>query len=360
MESNLTPEEIFFDGILKNTYQTWQQAKAIFSVSHKNLSTELRKNFFPFKENKLHPLSPEIWTILQKRFSEIIAEDWQDARAGIYPYEDLFEIDILTFIETYLKLWLDQPSSWRRMQQEDYQDFPDNINLEKYPNYYRRNFHYQSDGYLSDKSAQLYDLQVELLFNGIADAMRRRILKPLKRELDKLDQDTITILDVACGTGRTLKALRSAFPSVSLYGVDLSCAYLRKANELLSQLPQELPQLLQGKGEELPYQDNYFNAISNVFLFHELPKPIRQQVIDESYRVLQPGGIMVICDSIQLSDSPELEPMINNFSIAFHEPFYTDYVKDDMEEHLQKAGFEVLEVKVCAFSKYWVANKPKD
>jgi hypothetical protein len=67
---------------------------------------------------------------------------------------------------------------------------------------------------------------------------------------------------------------------------------------------------------------------------------------------------MVICDSIQLSDSPELEAVIDNFHTAFHEPFYADYIRDDMESHLHQAGFEIQEVKVCAFSKYWVATKP--
>ena len=43
-----------------------------------------------------------------------------------------------------------------------------------------RNFHHQTDGYLSDFSASIYDLQVEILFNGSADSMRRRIIKPIK------------------------------------------------------------------------------------------------------------------------------------------------------------------------------------
>ena len=39
----------------------------------------------------------------------------------------------------------------------------------RYPDYYLRNFHYQTDGYLSEHSAALYDFQVEVLFNGGAD-----------------------------------------------------------------------------------------------------------------------------------------------------------------------------------------------
>ena len=42
-----------------------------------------------------------------------------------------------------------------------------------YPAYYRQNFHFQSGGWLTDHSAAIYDTQVEVLFTGAADVMRR-------------------------------------------------------------------------------------------------------------------------------------------------------------------------------------------
>ncbi len=176
-------------------------------------------------------------------------------------------------------------------------------------------------------SANLYDLQVEILFNGGADPMRRRILAPLRAELPQtVSPKEIKVLDLACGTGRTLKFLRATLPKASLYGVDLSPAYLRKANQLLSGIPGELPQLMQGNGENLPYLDNYFHAISSVFLFHELPPGARQQVIEESFRVTKPGGIFIICDSIQEGDCPEFQTILENFPVSFHEPYYKNYI----------------------------------
>ena len=47
------------------------------------------------------------------------------------------------------------------------------------PKYYLRNFHYQTDGYLSEKSARLYEFQVETLFTGCAATMRRFSMIPL-------------------------------------------------------------------------------------------------------------------------------------------------------------------------------------
>ena len=45
----------------------------------------------------------------------------------------------------------------------------------RYPAYYLQNFHYQTDGWLSADSARLYDFQVETLFLGSADTMRRQV-----------------------------------------------------------------------------------------------------------------------------------------------------------------------------------------
>ena len=359
MQNNNTWESFIPNDLLKNAYQTWQQAKAGLSLAHKNFSTEVRKLFFTIENHNIKEITPESWSILQARFDQLMAEDWQDAQEGIYPVNLLFEVDWQEFIQAYLSIWLDHPSSWQKVQEQSFQDFPDDVNLEKYPQYYRRNFHYQTDGYLSDHSANIYDLQVDILFNGIADSMRRRILKPLRQGLSKFEGDsTVRVLDVACGTGRTLKFLRASIPDASLFGIDLSSAYLRKANQLLSELPLELPQLIEGNAEDLPYQDNSFQGLSNVFLLHELPNPVRQKVINEFFRVLQPGGIVVICDSMQLSDSAELEAMMSNFVSMFHEPFYMDYAKDNIEEKLDKAGFIDIKTSNHAFSKCWIATKP--
>ena len=83
----------------------------------------------------------------------------------------------------YPLLVADLRSIWARADRKKYQDFDRDIQTEGYPNYYVQNFHHQTGGYLSDLSANLYDLQVEILFGGSADAMRRRILAPLKAGL---------------------------------------------------------------------------------------------------------------------------------------------------------------------------------
>lgn len=345
------------DTITKLTYQTFQHGKNYFGLAHKYLSTRIMSLVTPQLQQKSRPIPPELLFKIQARLNQLLEADWQDAEKGVYPHSLLFDNPWADFFRYYPEVWLDMPQIWQRLNQKNHQDFSVDVPKDGYPSYYLQNFHHQTNGYLSDLSANLYDLQVELLFGGSADPMRRRILTPLKENL-KNTTGQVRILDVACGTGRTLKLLRNAFPQASLFGTDLSPAYLRKANQELSQIPGELPQLLQANSEELPYLDNYFHAITCVFLFHELPAVARQNVIDQCFRVVQPGGVFVICDSIQMSDSPDMQYVMDSFHETFHEPYYKHYITDDLVQRLEKAGFENISQQVHFMSKYLIAHKP--
>ena len=357
----LTQWEQAFKPLAKFAYQTFQQGKNAFAFSHKTLSTRLTDFMVSKRENNTQSLSPEILNQMRVRLNRLLETDWEEAEQGIYPVNLLFDNPWDDFLQYYPAVWADLIPTWERIQKGRYQEFSPDIDTEGYPNYYLQNFHHQTDGYLSDWSANLYDLQVELLFNGAADAMRRRILASLKAglsDITSLQSRQTKVLDIACGTGRTLRLQRGMLPKASLYGVDLSPAYLRKANQLLSEIPGELPQLIQGNAESLPFAEEYFHGLSCVFTFHELPAAARQNVINEMFRVLKPGGVLVICDSIQAIDNPELIPMMENFPTIFHEPYYKHYIYDDLGARLTEAGLEVTSVQNHFVSKYWVAKKP--
>jgi ubiquinone/menaquinone biosynthesis C-methylase UbiE len=351
------------DTLTKLAYQTFQQGKSYFGLAHKAISSQLLNLIAPpVNELRPKPIEPKLLLQIQQRLNQIIETDWQDAEQGVYPATLLFDNPWEDFLRYYPMVWLDMPKIWERVNQKIYHDFSPEIQTEGYPSYYLQNFHHQTDGYLSDMSANLYDLQVEILFNGAADSMRRRILAPLKEGLKaftSVPPHQTRVLDVACGTGRTLKLIRGTLPQASLFGTDLSPAYLRKANQLLSENPGELPQLIQANAEELPYQENYFHAVTCVFLFHELPPAVRQQVIEQCFRVTQPGGVFIICDSIQAIDSPEMMPIMESFPAMFHEPYYRHYTTDDLVERLEIAGFQNIATQNHFVSKYWIAHKPQ-
>ena len=183
MQSTPNIEQFIPDALTKLAYQGFQESKKVFGYLHKQISDNLTFTALPEQKGKTQPLNSETLEKLQQRLKRLEESDWQDAQNGVYPTSLLFDTPWQDFFRYYPEVWLDLPKIWSRVQAKEFQKFDPQIDREGYPSYYLQNFHYQTDGYLSDLSANLYDLQVEILFNGAADAMRRRILAPLKRGL---------------------------------------------------------------------------------------------------------------------------------------------------------------------------------
>ena len=283
---------------------------------------------------------------LQRRYTALLEADLANARAGIYPEHLLFGLPVTRYAKKLPELARDIPRVYQRMLRKDYKDLPDDVDLRHYPKYYRRTFHWQSDGYLSRKSAALYDLGVEFLFGGTADIMRRQAIPPLHASKPR------TILDVACGTGRTLAQLRAAMPDAELIGLDLSPYYLEEARGLGARL-------LEANAEDMPLPDASVDAIVSVYLFHELPKNARRNVWREMFRVLRPGGRLVILDSVQVSDAEEIVYFLERFQRELHEPFYRDYIRDDLASGLRETGFDVdLDGGEAYLTKVVAATRP--
>jgi len=111
-------------------------------------------------------------------------------------------------------------------------------------------------------------------------------------------------------------------------------------------------------GEALPWQDGTFDAVTSVYMFHELPRNARRNVVREMLRVLRPGGLLVLEDSAQYAESPELAGVLDQFPAEFHEPFYADYLEDDLAALLAREGFVVETTEPVLVSKLVIARKP--
>ena len=294
---------------------------------------------------------------LRRRHTALHARDLANVEAGLYPRELLFGIPVAEYARALPALVADTPKIVRRMRRGDYKDIPP-VDKTRFPAYYRRTFHWQTDGYFSEHSAEIYDLGVELLFRGTADVMRRQVIPPVTRFLRETGAEPshVRVLDVACGTGRTLRQLATAHPAIRYHGVDLSPSYVKVARRRLADVAEV--SLAVENAERLPYADGAFDAATSVYLFHELPRNARRNVVAELYRVVRPGGLVVIEDSAQLAESPDLADALYNFPAEFHEPFYKDYLGDDLAEILGEAGFERVVVEQHLVAKVVIARKP--
>jgi ubiquinone/menaquinone biosynthesis C-methylase UbiE len=184
--------------------------------------------------------------------------------------------------------------------------------------------------------------------------MRRTVIPPIVDAVKTMSSPRI--LDVACGTGRTLLSLHRALPHARLYGVDLSPYYIRKAQETLRGITEA--SLSVENAEALPFADNTFDAVSSTFLFHELPKDARRRVMKEATRVLKPGGKAILLDSAQTSDSRQLGTFLQAFPEIYHEPYFKSYLQDDLETVMSESGLRVACSSPQLFSKR-VVSSPK-
>jgi ubiquinone/menaquinone biosynthesis C-methylase UbiE len=289
----------------------------------------------------------------------LIEEDWRNIEAGIYAAPHLFEDgdwqgSPLAGVRRAVDFFADLGAVEARRHGGPAEFLLREAGADRYPAYYRRKFHFQSDGYLSEASAERYDHQVEVLFGGGAAAMRRQALVPLREALRRPmapgggAAGPARLLDLGCGTGAFLREVKRNYPRLAVTGLDLSAPYLAVARRRL--LPWSRVSLIESAAEAMPFATAEFDIVSCLYLFHELPARVRRAVVAEIRRVLKPGGILIFVDSLQTGDEPDYDALLDYFPFAFHEPYYASYIAEDLDR-LMRPGFTPEERSLAYFSK---------
>ena len=100
------------------------------------------------------------------------------------------------------------------------------------------------------------------------------------------------LLDLGCGTGA---AVREAAPTIRrAVGFDVSPGMIERARSLAAGFD-NVEFRVGDVSEPLPFDDREFTAILCSSAFHHFPRPV--DTIAEMYRVLAPGGRVVIADA---------------------------------------------------------------
>lgn len=312
----------------------------------------------PFLERlatgKTRPTPPDIAEKRKLAFEalrELIKKDSENIGNGIYPLEVLKPEAPLKHWTRFGRIILDGLKISKRRDARKAHDFSGEAEqyLNEVPDYYRRNFHYQTGGYLTRESAELYEHQVEILFSGGADAMRRLLL-PMMKEKYSGDGEGLHFLEIAAGTGRLSRFVKLAYPKARVTVTDLSWPYLEIARERLSDLSRV--EFMQAAAEKLPFQDQTYDAVFSCFLFHELPEKVRHEVVREGMRVLKNDGVFGMVDSLQANDAEEsFNWALDQFPQDFHEPFFKNYTLHSMESLFKKEGLKDVQKDIGFLSK---------
>ena len=197
--------------------------------------------------------------------------------------------------------------------------------------------------------ASKYDLLNTLMSFGGDRVVRRKASRLLSSG---------RLLDIATGTGISARALRRAHPESVIIGVD-------RAAEMLSVARRSgAGDFVRGDARGLPFPDDAFDGANAGFVFRPLNSD--PDMITEIYRVLKPGGKIVIYDTFR----PErgfigflyrimLRVYVPVCGLLFARKsspyfFFADSIREsisdeELAEHLRGAGFAQVEIRKMLF-----------
>ncbi|MCE8000797.1 MAG: class I SAM-dependent methyltransferase [Rhodobiaceae bacterium] len=304
----------------------------------------------PFKPTAPIPKLPDIMNSIR----ELFERDYQNIEAGVYKAPEV-GTDPRKPIDKAIRFFLDAKKVDERRMDRRHSEVNTGSKAREFPRYYLQNFHFQTDGWLSEDSANLYDTQVETLFAGTADAMRRQALVPIAEYLSDKDQRDVSLLDIACGTGRFLREVKRNWPRTGVTALDLSPDYLGKTKRALSKWGRV--KFINAPAERMPLEKSSQDIVTATYLFHELPPKIRMQVAAEIARVLKPGGLFVLVDALQTDDQPSFNSLLEFFPVAFHEPYFSTYLEEDFEALFARVGLRPVQGQTGYLTKMEVFER---
>jgi ubiquinone/menaquinone biosynthesis C-methylase UbiE len=199
-----------------------------------------------------------------------------------------------------------------------------------YPEYYSsQNFHGIQGGYLNPNAAVTYDPITQYVLPPNETWVRQAVIDAIKGQPRR-------ILDLGCGTGSTTLMLKQAFFGGEVIGLDLSPYMLIMADSKTRQAGLEI-QWLQGNAESTKFPNASFDVVTASLLFHETPSTVSQSILQECFRLLVPGGQVIILDGNQKSLCSA-----DWLTEIFEEPYIKDYAIGSLDNWMSAAGFKAV------------------
>lgn len=141
-----------------------------------------------------------------------------------------------------------------------------------------------------DHAALVYDFFEPILLLGKQAVYDQRIVSLLT--LTASDR----VLDLGCGTGVLTRMIADQLKpdagGVSV-GIDAAAKMIRIA---CKKRGNETCRFEVAAAESLPYEDASYDAVVSSLFFHHVPLDLKEKALSEAFRVLRPGGRLVIAD----------------------------------------------------------------
>jgi ubiquinone/menaquinone biosynthesis C-methylase UbiE len=150
------------------------------------------------------------------------------------------------------------------------------------------------------------------------------------------------ILDLGCGTGEMALAIARAAPDVHLIGVDGDPDVLERAAIKARAEGVEL-ELHEALADRLPLADADLDCVLSTLMFHHLLPSAKRAALAEAWRILRPGGRLLVCDIGRAGD-PLMRAAFFAVQLLDGFPNTREHARGELPEIISQAGFSAVTV----------------
>jgi demethylmenaquinone methyltransferase/2-methoxy-6-polyprenyl-1,4-benzoquinol methylase/phosphoethanolamine N-methyltransferase len=175
--------------------------------------------------------------------------------------------------------------------------------------------------------APYYDVITNMMTLGQAPRLRRITIE------QALIKPGDSVLDVGCGTGEIALQAKMRAREGKVYGIDPAPEMIAVAQRKAARKGLEID-FRMGVIEALPFPDASLDVVTSSLMMHHLPESLKVRGLAEIYRVLKPGGRLLIADFMRPTGA-----FLNHLFIAFTRHQGLQKGIEDLQILLRNAGF---------------------
>jgi ubiquinone/menaquinone biosynthesis C-methylase UbiE len=198
-----------------------------------------------------------------------------------------------------------------------------------------------------------YFRDARLVWDVMGQVYNRRIYGAIAELYDHIAGEMQTtggtkILDVGSGRGYISLLLAARNPQAEITGIDFSPMQVRAARKLSEERNLNHCRFSRGDAMKINFPDESFDAVVSVGSIKHWPDGLKG--LKEMYRVLRPGGSLMVSETDQGAPDDALWQFVRRFSIWFiwdallfwglrHVVFGQSYTQEGLESLVRTAGF---------------------